>query len=119
VDQDVGVDQDIGNAARRPRADRFEIVVHHLRPAVVALRLDGDLDAAAAPELGRALDAAAADADTGTGPVRIAIDMEHVRRLTPEVVDVLVRVEQRIAAHGGVVQVYAMSPAVLLMLHEG
>jgi len=111
------VDQDIGNAARRRRADRFGIEVHHLRPAVVVLRLDGDLDATAAPELRRALDAAAADGDAATGPVRIAIDMERVRRLPPEVIDVLVRAEQRVAARGGAVQMYAMSPAVLLMLH--
>ena len=113
------MDQDIGNVARRARTDRFGIEVHHLRPAVVVLRLDGDLDAAAARELGRALDAAAAHVDAGNGPVRIAIDMERVHLLAPEVVDVLVRAEQRVAARGGAVRVHAVSPEVLLMLHEG
>jgi anti-anti-sigma factor len=110
------VDQDIASDARRPRTARFGIEVHHLRPAVVVLRLAGELDAAAAGELARVLDAAAA---SGEGPVRIAVDMERVRLLVPEVVDVLVRTEQRVGARGGAVQMYAMSPAVLLMLHDG
>ena len=107
------MDQDIGTGA--PRNGRFGVEVHRPQPAVVVLRLAGDVDAAAARELDRILDAAAADRD---GPVRIAIDMERVRLLTAEAVDVLVRAEQRFGARGGAVQMYAMSPAVLLMLHD-
>ena len=95
-----------------PRA-RFRADVHPSRHGVTLVRVHGDLDAAAAPELDRML-TAAGSADSAR---QVVLDLEQVGSAAEEVVDVLLRAEERLTATGGGLQLLAPSSAVVLMLH--
>lgn len=97
-----------GPPGARVRAD-----VHPSRHGVTLVRVHGDLDAAAAPELDRML---AAAGGPGSSP-QVVLDLEDVGSTAVEIVDVLVRAEARLTATGGGLQLLAPSPAVVLMLH--
>ncbi len=69
-----------------PRA-RFRADVHPSRHGVTLVRVHGDLDAAAAPELDRMLTAAG----SADGARQVVLDLEQVGSAAAEVVDVLAR----------------------------
>jgi anti-anti-sigma factor len=99
---------------RRPTPPAFHAEVHSPRTGVTLVRVAGDLDAAAAPELDRVL----ATAGAADEPRRVVVDLEQVRTATAEAVEVLVRAEQRLSAAGGHLELLAPSAAVVLMLHD-
>jgi len=92
---------------------RFQADVRRSRHGVTFVRVQGDLDAAAAPELDRMLTVACGE----NGSPHVVLDLEHVHSAAAEVVDVLLHAEARLSAAGGGLQLLAPSPAVVLMMH--
>jgi anti-anti-sigma factor len=100
----------VGSTLQRWSAARFEAEVHHPRTDMALVRIQGDLDAASAPELDQVLATA--------GRRRVLVDLERVRTAAAEAVEVLVRAEQRLRSAGGGLELLAPSPRVVLMVHE-
>ena len=103
-------------AARSPGSPTVTIMVAGRAGAGTLVRIVGRLDAREAPRVAREL--AAVNRLPRRGPPRLTLDLSGVSYLDDTGLEVLLQLQDRLAAQGGELELQSPTAAVVRLLHE-